>query len=776
MTVDVRDRIGVLLAGAGGRGSFSAAQTALTDDLCLEVRGFGPVEFPVSDEQARKLCALGRSARYGKGEQTLADPTVRNTWEIPTSRLKFDKRRWTKTLAPVIKRLSADLGLPDGCTLEAELHSMLVYEPGQFFVRHQDSEKSDEMVGSLVVTLPSSFTGGALEVEHRGETATYRASKKRLSFVAFYSDCRHQIKPVKSGYRVVLTYDLVLRGASEAGHPPDAELVDELARCLDGHFAVPAERRRLVYLLDHEYTQRGLNWSRLKGDDAARVSALRMAAEQAGCQAVLALADVHETWSAFEPERQHPWNGRYGYGGWDDNEDEDEDGDSFDPASSDEYELDELIESTVTLDSWLGRPDGGVENVGLCIGEDELCASTPSGDLVPRASEYEGYMGNWGNTLDRWYHRGALVLWPTRLDFAVRAEVSPLWALDALQARIRVGDVATARDEAATVAPFWERSVAGVVTTSLFAKAMRTARLLAEPSTAAMLLKSFSVEQLAPSHAKALSALAADYGENWTTDLITSWSAQRSRRRTDAADTTKRVASLQRLCANLADCGDPGTSVALILLRDCWGWLRTAIKEALSLSSPSRRATALAELGRPVAGLVDGATLLQAADLVGEVAQFLCQDDDLCGCAIEVLRAVPPPGWRATGLELVADHCRWTLQERVARPLRSPDDWSVTLPRGCSCELCGALTGFLADPARQVFEWPLAKARRSHIHSRIDSAELPVRHETRRKGSPHTLVLTKTSALFEQEKPARQRDKADLALVSGRVASRSARR
>lgn len=82
MTVDVRDRIGVLLSGAGGRGCFSAAQTAPTDDLCLEVRGFGPVEFPVSNEQARKLCALGRSARYGKGEQALVDPTVRNTWEM----------------------------------------------------------------------------------------------------------------------------------------------------------------------------------------------------------------------------------------------------------------------------------------------------------------------------------------------------------------------------------------------------------------------------------------------------------------------------------------------------------------------------------------------------------------------------------------------------------------------------------------------------------------------------------------------------------------------
>jgi len=772
MTVDVRDQIGVLLSAAAGRGSFSAAKTSPADDLGLEVRGVGPVELPVSEEQARQLCALGRSARYGKGNQTLVDPTVRNTWEIPMSRVKIDKRRWAKTLAPVLERLRADLGLPDGCTLEAELHSMLVYAPGQFFVRHQDSEKSDDMVGSLVVTLPSSFTGGALEVEHRGETTSFRGSKKKLSFVAFYSDCRHQIKPVKSGYRVVLTYDLVLRGVSVAGQSPDAELVEELARCLEMHFAEPLGPSRLVYLLDHEYTQRGLSWSRLKGDDVARVSALGMAAERARCEAVLALVDVHETWSAMEPEDQHSWRGRYGYGGWEN--DEDEDGDSFDSAGSDEYELDELIESTVTLDSWLGRPDGGVEEVGLIIGEDEVCASTPSGDLVPRASEYEGYMGNWGNTLDRWYHRGALVVWPTRLDFAVRAEASPSWALDALVGRLRGGDLATARADAAMVAPFWGQSVARVVTTSLFTKAMRTARLLGEPATAAMLLKPFRLEQLVPSHAKALSALAADYGEEWTRGLIASWSTRRS---PFAADPMAGAASLQRLCVGLAACGDPGTSVALILLRDRWGWLRTGIEDALRLSSPSRRAASLAELGRPVAALVEGAALLQAAELVGQVAQFLCQDDgELCGCAIEVLRAVPPSQWRVTSLDVVAVHCRGWLEKRVARPLRSPDDWSVTLPRGCSCQDCGALSGFLADPARRVFEWPLAKDRRRHVHSRIDSAELPVSHQTRRKGSPYTLVLTKTAALFEQEERARERHQADLALVSGRIASRSPRR
>lgn len=31
----------------------------------------------------------------------------------------------------------------------------------------------------------------------------------------------------------------------------------------------------------------------------------------------------------------------------------------------------------------------------------EVCATTPSKALEPYESEYEGYMGNYGNTLDR---------------------------------------------------------------------------------------------------------------------------------------------------------------------------------------------------------------------------------------------------------------------------------------------------------------------------------------------------------------------------------------
>lgn len=275
VTTAAGKRFVALLGEVVAPGAFSARQTAPADDLHLEVRGLGQLLLPVPDAQARQLCRLGRPARYGRGEQTLRDPQVRDTWEIPKSRVKIDKRQWNKTLRPVLDCLRGDLGLPSGCELKAELHSMLVYARGQFFAAHQDSERADTMVGSLVVTLPSSFKGGALVVEHGGEVATYRSSKESLSFVAFYADCRHQIRPVKSGYRVVLTYNLLLDGETATAATTEAApgAVDALAQCLDEHFTtpVPSPRRfvgadrtdpppnRLVYLLDHEYTGRALS-------------------------------------------------------------------------------------------------------------------------------------------------------------------------------------------------------------------------------------------------------------------------------------------------------------------------------------------------------------------------------------------------------------------------------------------------------------------------------------------------------------------------------------
>jgi predicted 2-oxoglutarate/Fe(II)-dependent dioxygenase YbiX len=310
-----RDRLARTLRG-DAQAAFSVELAARLDDLSLEVEGFGPVRFPVTPAKARKLLGLGQPARFGRGEETLTDPDVRDTWEIPRHLVRAE---WdAATLKDILATVKEELGLPHAAGLAAELHSLLVYEPNQFFLAHQDSEKDDSMVGTLVVTLPSSYTGGELMVGLGGEWTAYRGSKTALSLVAFYADCRHEVLRVKSGYRITLTYNLLLHGDTSRPEGDDGTTA-ELADLLREHFSTPSPRyhgdpatdppNRLVYLLDHEYTPRGLAWRRLKGADARRVRLLRTAADKTGCEAVLALADVKTTHSAFPADE--------GYGYWD---------------------------------------------------------------------------------------------------------------------------------------------------------------------------------------------------------------------------------------------------------------------------------------------------------------------------------------------------------------------------------------------------------------------------------------------------------------------------
>jgi hypothetical protein len=171
-------------------------------------------------------------------ERTLLDRRVRDTAEIPASRVRIDRRCWNRTLRPMLGALGSGLGLAPGQRLAAQLHGMLVYGPGQFFKSHQDSERVDGMVGTLVVTLPSRFTGGVIVIEHQGEVVRYRATAQPLSFIAFYADCRHEVRPVKTGYRIVLTYDLVLEGEASAATPAPG-VVGALEARLREHFTTP---------------------------------------------------------------------------------------------------------------------------------------------------------------------------------------------------------------------------------------------------------------------------------------------------------------------------------------------------------------------------------------------------------------------------------------------------------------------------------------------------------------------------------------------------------
>lgn len=731
MNTTARDRLVHVLAGEAADHADVAVLSLPGDAVMLNVEDVGNVPFPVSAAQSKRLIAVARPALFGRGEETLSDTAVRDTWELTPDHVRLDGPDWDAHLRAALAHFRDELGLPATAELRAELHSLLVYGKGQFFLPHQDSEKHDHMVATLVVCLPSVHTGGELVVDDGGTERTFRGSRDELVLVAFYADRRHEVKPVRSGYRVTLTFNLMLTGPAE---PAATGPVHEAARHLTEHFTTQATSRyggddvgeplRLAFLLDHEYTQAGLRSRRFKGADTERVAVLCEAAELAGCETVFALAEVKETCNAVPKGQSRPY-GEY-FGGPYDLGDYDPGGGA---ESVDGYDLGPHKHEDVTLGWWV-RTDGiGAESINLRLGEHEVCAVTPARSMTPYASEFQGYMGNEGITLERWYRRAAVVIWPREKAFAARAEAAPAWGLATLLRRIDAGDLNGARSDVASLKAVWHH-----VDQHLLAPALDVAAGVRDPQAGRVMLEPFELEMLTADHAAGLAALVREYGDPWVDELIDDWAmGDRFSRLKRTGWMTDTLLPLSRAlgeneAAVLADC-----------IGDCvWRSLSAHIDVRSRKAPGDRQFSTPAGLGLPLARLLEAVSDEGGARIT---AALHTADDDIMELLIEILRAHRAPS--RVAFHAIADDFRARVARLVDAPIRSADDWS-TAWTGCGCALCQRLGAFLAERSERSLEWPLATPGREHLLRQIDASALPVRHTTRRRGRPFRLILEKT--------------------------------
>ncbi|KAI9372949.1 hypothetical protein BJX61DRAFT_542237 [Aspergillus egyptiacus] len=147
------------------------------------------------------------------------DESVRKTWELDAEQFTIRNPKWQSQIHDFLKQVILDLGLSANPEeVQAELYKLLVYDEGAFFLPHQDSEKAPGMFGTLVVCLPSKHEGGEVVATHRGDSRVFNSSATsefEYSYAAWYSDVKHGVKPVTSGCRVVLTYNLIHRPSIE---------------------------------------------------------------------------------------------------------------------------------------------------------------------------------------------------------------------------------------------------------------------------------------------------------------------------------------------------------------------------------------------------------------------------------------------------------------------------------------------------------------------------------------------------------------------------------
>jgi hypothetical protein len=736
----------------------------------LEVEGMGPVGLPLTPARAEELKKNCEQAPYGKGEETLVDTSVRRVWRLTPDRFALTNPDWQAFLRETVGKVQEGLGL-EGQKLESHLYDLLLYEPGSFFLPHKDGEKLDRMVATLVVVLPSAFEGGELVVRHEGEEQVVdfggRDSQFRIHFAAFYADCEHEIRPLREGYRLCLVYNLTLAKSKKAiGAPRHSEHIGTVSEILR-QWAADEEAGKVAVTLEHEYTKDGIAWDTLKGADRAKAKVLAEAARRAGCQAYLGLLTFHESGSA-EYAGGGYGGGYYRRRGWYDDEDEDE-GDASD------YEMGEVYDSSLTMEG-LTASDGKrlpIDSLSFDREEEILDPEALEGGNVEE--EFEGYTGNAGMTLDRWYRHAAVVLWPDRLHFDVLCEVGSRNAVPALNSLVTQWKRASRQDAPTLRAQCLE--FAGKILANWRENPYGSSRLEEEPGDVMKALRELDDPRLIGSFlgtvlpkdasvdpGTSLAAVCQKHG--WPTfrpELEAVFKA------TTRGSLGRNLRVLERLC--------------LAKPRKKEGWLELCAALAGSLL----QAVETIDRGRSPTGYygeqVGGAELLsglarallatgQEEQLARLVTHALGKPKQypLTEAHIKALLALRP--WLQKNVKQPSPAlARWVaaireqLEALTAKAPEAPADFRRPAKLSCSCADCRELSEFLADRREEVHRFRVAQGRRDHLENTIRNDRCDVSCKTERTGSPYTLVCTKTTRSYQESVRKYEQDQEHLVAV-----------
>lgn len=732
--------------------AFAAVGELALDALAVSVSGIGALAQGLSQDQAQALHAISQPAPYGLRERTLVDARVRHTGEIAAERVQL---HWKgDALARLQTQAASALGL---ASLHARLHKLLVYGPGQFFKPHQDTEKHPGMVGTLVLVWPSPHIGGELQVWH-GDTVqpfvSQQLQAQSLRWCAFYADCRHEVKTVQEGWRVVLSFDLVLpTEVTLASAPAHPALVRVLRALFEG---APSPRRDpWLLLLDHEYTEHGLRWPLLKGQDRVRADALRAAAQALGLVSQLALAEIHQSWTATVPHR----------GRWD--------------RSSGEPEPEELIEEDMSLTFWVDEHGRSHRGQALPVSLADCVSFSEDHEAFLVNEEYEGYMGNYGETLDYWYRRAALVLQSPVAAEAARFATQPEAALaDAVKLARRADQHAALAQRLQQALPDVQRHVRAKGR-AVLAKVAQLAAVV-PPALATELCASFEWQQLLPADAPVLARLGHAQGQDWLLALLRAWAevaAQRlawgwSRHSMDPpclAGAGLWPAPLPSFI-EAGKAAHLGSTVLEEICRLAMSLLQRADKPAATpaqrmLTAP-HRLQSLCQLAQAMQGLPQPqAAAQQLAGLLHHVAAQ--RQNYPVHQLVPLLQALSSP----TSVVLperqaLRGRVRTALQEALQQDLPAADDHGLRdMEWTCRCQDCQPAVAWAESPTQQPLQLALAEVRRSHVQQAMQDAAAPLVFQVLKQGSPHKLVLSKRPGLHDLRQRQRVTWAADLAAL-----------
>jgi hypothetical protein len=727
------------------------------NDFGITIAGAGPLPLPMRAKHVRLLGDVASPAPYGKRTETIVDTAVRDSLEIDAAKVELSVafQAAIDEQLPIVER---GLGLPPG-RLKAELYKLLIYPTGGRFRKHRDSEKCKGMVGSMIVVLPSKFKRGSLLVWEKNWARRFEFNRARIEeaaeYVAFYADCEHEVERVKSGVRVCLAFNLIVKPAENRKRSSSESADPAVVSALSNRLSTQPDKP-IVFPLDHHYTAAGLTPNLLKGADREIAEQVRRASVQLGCR--LHFGQVSRHLCQFADDGSLG-SGRRGY--------------HSSPVDYDNLDIGESYEDDIIIDGWKDASGKDISLGDLPCDETMLACTTPVEQWKPTQQDYEGYTGNAGNTLDRWYHQSAIVIWSNAhhaqivvrmgMEYAIeqlllmRGELHYLpedeleAACDDCQSlaeaiidnwpkRLRLhargekedqkelnafADELPLFDDPALIDRFLQSLAGCDWTLNLDRLVIESNRRMGADEMLPILQSYLSSRPPTNQHGRVLAEGLAGRDANWIYKL--------------AVD--KKQAGL-----NISDLAD---LIAVATAR-----LTHYIEQ--NEVSPYHRSLHIA--GAPWKRLLQAAIAVNHDECITQLCDSLRQSPNSfptrtfqVSAANEIHRFI-----KKRGSDIPAPIRTWLdrLSEFFTRATQceptSPQDFSRPNETDCECQFCMEMQTFLASSTQETTRIPAREDRRHHLVDVIRRKKLDVTTGIEKKSSPHKLVLTKTTASYQR--------------------------
>ena len=515
----------------------------------------------------------------------------------------------------------------------------------------------------------------------------------------------------------------------------DQRLKTSLKKYFDNDDALknrdPKKPKKFIYLLDHQYTESSLSWDLLKNTDRFRVDSLIKISKALNLNYHLALADMRETWECkmdYDEYSSYRSNRNY--------------------SDQEKAEPSYIMDTEVVLKHWIDQDGKKIDMHDFAVDNASLCYTGDNEMLEPYNSEFEGWCGNYGNTLDRWYHRAAIVLWKKEDYYAVMFEIDVETFMNKISLLMNeTNSLKELQTLLESVSPYWGRyanesedaSAANIKNT------LDIVTIINNTNISKNLLAAYTFKSFTKNNILNWITIIKLYGESWFLELLEIYK--------------KKINSHDKYIV-------PYFNKIIIELevgkyQKIQQWLLNFQYSMIVQSHRMRYETPVQYKAlekkrvRDIEEFTDAILSTNNAEGVANLALYLIKSvnsypalslDTVCE---KFLRS---DFKNSLEIKALRDHILSALSSEYEKGIRNEQDQSILDKPNCKCGDCKTLECFLIDEVLSEKIWAMAEPRRRHAEDVIKRVGIPLNIKTDTSGRPYKLVLTKSNDLYRTAK------------------------